>query len=197
MHTYLFVDGSNLYAAQYSLIGPKRYIDFPTFVSLIESRLRLRFTSIYFYASYSPRPPHPNSNEKLFLDNEFYFYKSVKKEKRTSFFKGYRSKTSGKEKVVDVKLSVDLVGYGLLGKYDKAYLLTGDADFLQAFNFINIHKPNIKLYLLCLQNKIMFKGLFHYPSYIIRLDKQPIKNVAKKSNYLDLKKTADLCPRLG
>lgn len=148
-------------------------------------------------ASYSPRPPNPTKEQKNYLNNEYYFYKSVKEEKRTTFFKGYRSKTSGKEKEVDVKLSVDLVGYGMLNKYNNAFLMTGDADFLQACHFLKIHKPSTSLTLLCMQNKIMYKGLFQYPSYIICTNKGPLKNIARRSICLDLKKTADLCPRLS
>jgi hypothetical protein len=29
MKTFLFIDGTNLYAAQYELFGPDRYLDFP------------------------------------------------------------------------------------------------------------------------------------------------------------------------
>ncbi|MDO8609171.1 MAG: NYN domain-containing protein [bacterium] len=195
--TYLFIDGSNLYASQYELVGPKRFIHFPTLITSLEKNLHIMFDVIYFYGSYSPRPSHPTKEQQIYLNNEYYFYKSVKEEKRTTFFKGYRSKTSGKEKEVDVKLSVDLVGYGLLDKFNKAFLMTGDADFLQACHFLKIHKPSILLTLLCMQNKIMYKGLFYYPSYIIRMDHVSIMNIARRSKYLNLKKTADLCPRLS
>jgi len=195
--TYLFIDGSNLYASQYDLVGPRRFVHFPTLIASLEKKLLIKFGVIYFYASYSPRPSNPTKEQKDFLNNEYYFYKSVKEEKRITFFKGYRSKTSGKEKEVDVKLSVDLVGYGLLNKYNKAFLMTGDADFLQACHFLKTHKPSISLALLCMQNKIMYKGLFQYPSYIICINKCSIKNVARKTKYIDLKKTADLCPRLS
>ena len=194
---YLFIDGSNLYASQFNLVGPEKYIHFPTFVTSLEKKLHIIFNVIYFYASYSPRPSNQTKKQKRFLNNEYYFYKSVKEEKRTTFFKGYRSKTSGKEKEVDVKLSVDLVGYGLLGKFDNAFLMTGDADFLQACHFLKIYKPSVALTLLCMQNKIMYKGLFYYPSNIIRFDHIPIKNIARRSKYINLKKTADLCPRLS
>lgn len=194
---YLFIDGSNLYASQYDLVGPNNFIHFPTLITGLEEKLHIIFDVIFFYASYSPRPSNPTKEQKNFLNNEYYFYKSVKEEKRITFFKGYRSKTSGKEKEVDVKLSVDLVGYGLLDKFNKAFLMTGDADFLQAGHFLKIHRPSISLTLLCIQNKIMYKGLFYYPSYIVRMDHDPIKNIAKRSKYLNLKKTADLCPRLS
>ena len=31
--TYLFIDGSNLYAGQYDLFGPENYLDFPNLLA--------------------------------------------------------------------------------------------------------------------------------------------------------------------
>ncbi len=45
------------------------------------------------------------------MKNEGLFYKSVRKMMNVKFFLGYRSKTSKKEKEVDVKLAVDVVNF--------------------------------------------------------------------------------------
>lgn len=50
--TYLFIDGSNLYAGQYNLFGPKNYLDFSGFISQVGKKLKVEFNKIYFYASY-------------------------------------------------------------------------------------------------------------------------------------------------
>lgn len=166
MKTYLFIDGTNLYAAQYELFGPKKYLDFSEFIKRIEKKIRVRFNKIYFYASYSPKPKRLTKKRKLYLKNEAMFYRNVRKTKDVIFFKGYRSKISGKEKEVDVKLTADLVSFAFLDKYDAVYLLTGDADFLQAlFNVREFCRKRI--FLLFLQNKIMRKGAFHFRSYIV------------------------------
>ncbi len=167
MTTYLFIDGTNFYAGQYEFFGPNKYLDFSLFIKQVEKKLNIVFDKILFYASYTPKKKRLTKKEYEFISNEFSFYRSVKKTPRVTFFKGYRSKTSGKEKEVDVKLSVDLVGYGLLGKFDSAYLITGDADFLQAVQFLKRHKPSVKIRLICLANKIMYRGLYAIPSYII------------------------------
>ncbi len=39
--TYLFIDGSNLYASQYDLVGPKRFIHFPTLIANLEKKLHI------------------------------------------------------------------------------------------------------------------------------------------------------------
>ena len=196
--TYLFIDGSNLYSAQYEIFGPNKYLSFPEFISLIEKNLKIKFDQIYFYGSYTPRKDKPTLKERQFIINEFKFYQSVKLVKNLIFFKGYRSKTSGKEKEVDVKLSVDLVGYGLLGDYDEAFLMTGDADFLQAVFFVKKHKADIRLSLICIENRILYKGLFYLPSYVFVFGKKILKNekIARKAKIVYIKKTAELCPRL-
>lgn len=174
MSTYLFIDGTNLYAAQYELVGPSEYIDFSRLIKHIETVLHLHFDKIFFYASYSPKSKKTTEKELLYLKNEAFFYRNVRKTENVTFFTGYRSKTSGKEKEVDVKLTADLITFAFLKKYHQAFLLTGDADFLQAlFSIKNNHKA-IKIRLLCMENKIMYQGLFYFKTSIIVLRKEPI-----------------------
>ena len=85
MKTFLFIDGTNLYAAQFELFGPGRYLDFPSFIKEIKNKIRIKFDKIYFYASYSPQPKKPTKKEKLYLKNEALFYRSVKLTKNFSF----------------------------------------------------------------------------------------------------------------
>jgi len=196
---YLFVDGSNMYAGQYQLFGPANYLSFPKFILQIEKMLKITFKKIFFYASYSPRPKNLTKKARKYLRNESLFYRGVQQTPKTTFNKGYRSKTSGKEKEVDVKLSVDLVGMGLLGKYEQAYLVSGDADFLQAIFFVKKHCPKKRIKLICLSNKIMYKGLYYLPSWIIEFEKGAgkLKKIAKRAKVIYIKKTAELCPRLS
>lgn len=170
--TYLFVDGTNLYAGQYALFGPGKYLDFPKLITLIESKLNITFHKIYFYASYSPKTKKPTQKQKLYLKNEGLFYRSVQNTKKLTFFKGYRSPTSGKEKEVDVKLTADLVSMACLNKYTSVYLFTGDADFLQALFAIQPLKKKINI--LCFQNKIMFKGSYYFKTHLLEIT--PIKH---------------------
>ena len=165
--TFLFVDGTNLYAGQYQLFGHERYLDFSLFIAEIEKKLEIKFDKIYFYASYSFRSKNPTKREKLFLKNEALFYKSVTETKHVTFFTGYRSKTSGKEKEVDVKLTADIISYAFLDKFDKAYLFSGDADFLQVLFSIRRFHNKKKICVLCLENKIMYKGAFYFKTFIL------------------------------
>lgn len=162
---YLFIDGTNLYAAQYELFGPKRYLDFGNLIFELEKNLKIKFSKIYFYASYSPKSQKPTKKEKEYLKNEALFYRSVRKTPKVIFFKGYRSKTSGKEKEVDVKLAVDIVHFGHLGKYKTLYLFSGDADFMHALKIA--HLLNKKILILALEDRIPNRFTYIFKTVII------------------------------
>jgi uncharacterized LabA/DUF88 family protein len=186
---YLFIDGTNLYAAQYELFGPQKYLDFVKFIREIEKEIKVDFDKIYFYASYSPKPKKPTKKEKLYLKNEALFYRSVKKTKKNViFFKGYRSKTSGKEKEVDVKLAVDITDFAHRRMFNHLFLLSGDADFMSALEKIKLLKINTEI--LCMENKIMFKGVLFYKTTIISFTGRKIflKKIRKKPKIIKLEK---------
>jgi len=168
----LFIDGTNLYAAQYELFGPKKYLNFAKLIEEIEKKIRVKFDKIYFYASYSSTPKKPTEKQKLYLKNEALFYKSVKQTPSTVFFKGYRSKTSGKEKEVDVKLAVDIVDFAHRGKFSSMYLFSGDADFLQAL--FAIRSLGKKIFVISLQNKVLYRAAFFFLTYMV-IFKKPVK----------------------
>lgn len=177
--TFLFVDGTNLYAGQYQLFGPNKYLNFSLFIKEVESKIGIHFDKIYFYASYSPKPKKPTKKQKLYLKNEALFYRSVKRTKKVVFFTGYRSRTSGKEKEVDVKLAVDIVDFAHRNYYDKIYLMSGDADFMQAL--FAVRRLDKRIGVLCLENKIIFKSLVFFDTFIVVLRKMPIfRNLSKK-----------------
>lgn len=191
-HT-LFVDGSNLYSAQYKLFGPDKYLLFPKFIEQIERMTQRSYRNIFFYASYTPRGEAQTDAQKAFSKNEYLFYKSAKKDPRVVFFTGYRSPTSGKEKEVDVKITADMVSKALMGEITSIHLLTGDADFLQSLETIKQYKPDFPMRLICIENRPLYKGLYAYPSDIFRFTDKPLK-VAKKATVHRIKKDhAALC----
>lgn len=171
---FLFVDGTNLYASQYKLFGPDKFLLFPKFIEEVEKKVGQRFDKIFFYASYSPRSKKPSRIEKKYLKNEALFYRSVKATQKLNFFKGYRSTASGKEKEVDVKLTADLVSLAFLDEFNIGYILTGDADFLQAIFTIQRYHNKKSIYLICMENKIMHKGAYYFKTFIISFSKNKI-----------------------
>lgn len=165
---YLFIDGTNLYAGQYELFGPKVYLNFIKLIQTIEKNFNISFTKIFFYASYTPKIKKISKKLNLSLKNESLFYKNVKQTKNLIFFNGYRSKTSGKEKEVDVKLTADLVYESLTNKDIDVYLFSGDADFIQAL--IRVKSVNKNPVVISLQNRIMYKAVYFFKLIIISFD---------------------------
>lgn len=165
---YLFVDGSNFNAGQYELFGPDKYLDFAEFVKHAEKLLNIKFSKIYFYASYSPIPANPTVKEKNYLKNEGLFYKNVNSIKKLDFFKGYRSKTTGKEKEVDVKLAVDIVDMVHRNKFDCMYLISGDADFMHALKVVE--RADKKIRIITLQNRIPYRFSYLFKTFIFAID---------------------------
>lgn len=125
--TYLFIDGTNLFAGQRELFGPKDQLDFQAFLKQINKIVKI--DKILFYASYSGLKQKDRFTRK-FLTEEAIFYRQVKNTKGLYFYKGHRSPTSGKEKGVDVHLAVDIVKGIFLKEYQQVIIITGDADLI-------------------------------------------------------------------
>ncbi len=174
--TAIYIDGSNLYSGQYDLFGPKQYLNFNNLITEIQKHIRTKFDKIYFYASYSPKPNKPTRKEKNYLINENLFYRSVRSTKNVIFFKGYRSKTSGKEKEVDVKLAVDIVHHSHLKYYSNIYLISGDADFMHALKIAELNK--VKISVLALQNRIPRRFIYHYQTIVFFFNKSLFQTIS-------------------
>lgn len=172
MENYLFVDGSNLYAGQYELFGPDKYLDFCDFVKNIEETLQVSFKKIYFYASYSPKKEPCEKEQSDYLRNEGLFYKSARKMKNLLFFKGHRSSTSGKEKGVDVALASDFVRFSCEEKFDFGYLMTGDADFQHCIE-IALEKDRI-VNIIAFENRLSHRLALLYNTSVFFYNQQPI-----------------------
>jgi len=170
MKRVLFIDGSNLYAGQFELFGPNNYLNGDLFLIAIQKLLKTTFDQIFIYGSFSPIPKRPSKKAKLQIKNEGLFYKSIRRNSNVSFFKGYRSPSSGKEKEVDVKLAVDIVDKAHRNEYDELYLLSGDADFMHALHIAKERRKKITI--LALPNRIPFRYLHHFETIIFGNVKQ-------------------------
>lgn len=123
----LYIDGTNLFAGQNQLFGPKRFLPFATILADIRKLFPVH--KIFFYATYLG-VQRKHSSFRFLPATEAQFYHQVKATPRLTFFKGHRSPTSGKEKGVDVHLAVDMVRHAFRREYDEAILVTGDADLI-------------------------------------------------------------------
>jgi uncharacterized LabA/DUF88 family protein len=172
MVIYLFVDGSNLYAGQYELSGPRKFLDFGCFIGYMEKILCVTFNKIYFYASYSPKTDLDDKEQIDYLRNEGLFYKSARKLENLSFFKGHRSTTSGKEKGVDVALASDMVRFSCENRFDRGYLMTGDADFQHCIE-IALEKER-EINIVAIENRISHRLAILYHTSVFYFIQQPI-----------------------
>lgn len=191
--TYLFIDGSNLYAGQYNLFGPKKYLDFSGFISQVGKKLKVKFDKLFFYASYSPKPKSLSKKVKQYLKNEALFYKNVKSVNNLTFFRGYRSKTSGKEKEVDVKLAVDIVNMAHKNEFTEMFLISGDADFMHSLLVAKeLHK---KISIISLENRIPFRFSYLFETYVFCFNPHKLK-FNKQQKIKQFKLTRELIKKI-
>lgn len=143
----LYIDGTNLFAGQYDLFGPKKVLSFRALLKDIKKYYRV--SNIYFYASYTPRKPKRRPD--AFFISEAIFYREVRETPHLTFYKGDRSPASGKEKGVDVHLALDMVKDAFLKKYDESVIMTGDADLVYAVEIVR--KLGLPVYAVFFPNR--------------------------------------------
>ena len=144
--TNLYIDGTNLFAGQNELFGPKKHISFKFL--LTEMNKLIKIDEIYFYASYMNRKNHLTPGLKDLIAAEALFYREVIRTKHVTFYKGHRSPTSGKEKGVDVHLSVDIVKDIFLNECSQIVIMTGDADLIYPLEVVKLLKiPTLAVFL--------------------------------------------------
>jgi len=91
---------------------------------------------------------------------------------------------------VDVKLAVDIVEKASRGEFNILFLLSGDADFMEAL--FAARRLGRKIRVLCVENKIMYKAFYFFKAYVISFSrkkfkmsmKKPFKMIILPSNFL-------------
>ena len=79
---------------------------------------------------------------------------------------------------MDVKLAVDIVDFAHRNYYQQISILSGDADFMEALFAVRRLEKNISV--LCIENKIMYKSLIFFDTYILILRKLPVLELSKR-----------------
>ena len=147
--THLYIDGTNLFAGQNELFGPKAYVPFSNL--LRDIRKIYAVNHVFFYASYMVAANFNKPGRKALAAVEAQFYRSVKDTSNVTFYRGHRSPTSGKEKGVDVHLAVDMVRDAFLRRYGEAVVMSGDADLSYAVEVVR--KLGTPIYAIFLSNR--------------------------------------------
>lgn len=146
--TYLYIDGTNLFAGQNALFGPNKHLSFKYLIGEINHLFPVN--KIFFYASYMNQKNRSRltTEKKRLILAEALFYREVLHTKNVTFYKGHRSRTSGKEKGVDVHLSVDIVKDIFFKRCNRIAIMTGDADLIYPLEVVKLLKiPTFALFL--------------------------------------------------
>ena len=138
--THFYIDGTNLFAGQHELFGPNKLLSFGFLIQEIKKLVPI--DNIFFYASYMNQKNRTKLTEdrKRLIVAEALFYREVRNTKSVTFYRGHRSPTSGKEKGVDVHLSVDIVKDIFLGNCNQIVIMTGDADLIYPLEIVRMLK---------------------------------------------------------
>ena len=164
-HIHLYVDGTNLFAGQNDLFGPKAYVPFSAFLGAVKAYYTV--SRVFFYASYMVAANYRKPGKKFLVAAEGKFYHSVRQTRWVSFYRGHRSPSSGKEKGVDVHLAVDMVRDALLHRYDEAIIWSGDADLSYSVEVVRM--LHIPVHAVFLPNRFSL-GLAHAASSSVVLN---------------------------
>ncbi|MBI2008076.1 NYN domain-containing protein [Candidatus Amesbacteria bacterium] len=193
--TFLYIDGTNLFAGQNELFGPKKYLSFNHFVNDLNKILKI--DKIYFYASYLPTKGRLTSKHKSLAAVESLFYRDVKSTPNLEFYKGHRSPASGKEKGVDVHLAVDMVKHAFESKCRTAIIISGDADLSYPIEIAKVY--GLQTMAVFLPNRFAL-GISHKvsKSFVLNYKKKfrfSSKDLPKSLTILELKDPA--CKHTG
>ena len=159
----LYVDGSNMYGRQYELLGPDHYLDFSQVIEKINQIYPLN--KVYFYASYSPVENSSSKKLPKYILNERLFYYSARKHPKVIFYKGKRSKKSGKEKGVDVHLACDIVQHVIRKEVNRVILMSGDADLAYPMEICKNNK--IKTAVFNIGNRVLTNLVYDIKNYFL------------------------------
>lgn len=146
--TNLYIDGTNLFAGQNELFGPNKHLSFTYLLKEINKLVKIN--KIFFYASYMNQRNRARltPERKKLIAAEALFYREVFHARNVTFYKGHRSPTSGKEKGVDVHLSVDIVKDVFLKSCNQIVIMTGDADLIYPLEIVKLLKiPTFAVFL--------------------------------------------------
>ena len=143
----VFIDGSNLYHSLKNSFGTAS-IDIEKFCNkLVEKNNLIR---IFYYTA----PLNQIDNPKAYSEQQKFLSK-LSQIKRITIFLGRLEKRPDNHKVekgVDVKLAVDLLINSFENKFDVAYIVSNDSDFVSAITEVqnmgkkvfNVTFPNTK-----------------------------------------------------
>lgn len=181
--TFLYTDGTNLLAGLAEIFGIKKV---PKFQDILKEIYKLyKIDQIYFYASYTSSKYIKSKKIREYIKLERDFFNQVKNTNNLTFYKGYRSPSSKKEKGVDVHLAVDIVKDAFLKRFSQAVIFSGDADL--AYSVEIVRNLGMRIYALFLPNRFSLAVAYQAISPAILDYKKVFKTYKLKKRIRKLK----------
>lgn len=148
---YVFIDASNLWAAQKA---KGKFFDYEKLRNFIKEKFCGKFTEVFYYAAYpanGTRDYNLNSRHKFFtfLKKGLKFIIRKKELKRISIATP-EGETIEEKGNMDVEITIDALHH--IKKYDVAVLFTGDSDFLALVTYLRSRDK--KVYIFSSKNNI-------------------------------------------
>ena len=149
---YVFIDSSNLWAAQKS---KGKFFDYPNLVKYIKNKFNPQTLKIFYYAAFPA-----DGTRNYSLDNRHKFFTFLKKGlnfivrkkelKRIKIIHEDLGESTKEKGDMDVEITIDAMHYQ--NKYDTAIFFSGDSDFLALINYLR--RTGKKIYVFSSKNNI-------------------------------------------
>ena len=132
--TYLYVDASNLYGAVTDILSSGEYIDFSDILTCLEEDFYIH--KVKAYGTFLADEPSSSLRRRKFIRAQNMFFRTMINNPKVEFQKGYFSRTSKKEKGIDVRLAVDMLKDAYEGDCKCEVIMTGDDDFIYSIKCV-------------------------------------------------------------
>jgi len=149
---YVFIDSSNLWAAQKS---KGKFFDYPKLVQYIQNKFNPKTLKIFYYAAYPAEGTRSYS-----LDNKHKFFTFLKKGlnftvrkkelKRIKIAHDDLGESIKEKGDMDVEITIDAIHYK--DKYGTAIFFSGDSDFLALISYLR--RSSKKIYVFSSKNNV-------------------------------------------
>jgi uncharacterized LabA/DUF88 family protein len=148
---YIFIDASNLWAAQKS---KGRFLDYEKVIRWIKNEFVARETRVFYYTAYPAEGTRPYSMDGkhkffTFLKKGLGFVVRKKELKQIDIIDEHGEAVEEKGNM-DVEMTIDALHY--LDYYDTAVFFTGDSDFLALVAYLR--RGEKKVYIVSSKNNV-------------------------------------------
>ncbi len=149
---YVFIDSSNLWAAQKS---KGKFFDYPKLIEYIQKKFNPKILKVFYYAAYPAEGTRSYSIDGkhkffTFLKKGLNFTVRKKELKRIKIVHDELGEGIKEKGDMDVEITIDTVHYK--NKYGTAIFFSGDSDFLALISYLR--RSGKKIYVFSSKNNV-------------------------------------------